>query len=768
MVQQRRYSTIESRHWGPPTGGVDQRALSRVAFVNGKQGAIGAPRDPATCMARRRSEEPWTSTAATDDAGHGIHRVTGCRNYYLLVLHSLDGKQDGFVEILTTSRTARSVCQAPGNVVVRKVKVYVPRCGKSSRGRALAEPSHPAFKLLNDGVPAGNLAWMMMLAADGKPQARGVSVPVRETTLWRGGSSVSVAFNSTLVPSPSWGRSQHLRAKATHRPEARCWRPEESAAHKQTEEATGLTRSGSCLTELLYAHPTSSRGIVHHDSPSRSGYDRASVARPPPFSLVSGLMPESTPPSKVNLPRTVGPQVVPNRLALRADKMPANIADFPPSVIYSWPPANYVDPVQRTWLVPYAAVAQAATTLFIAMRLFLRAKNQAGPLGLDDVSVEIHLYYKTVADMPQLMLIPAFLASSMFTALCIVSAEHYGIGRHIWDVEFDKFEGLALLAWISEIAFLISTSSAKTSVLLSLRRLARGTNAKRWKYAISCAIAFTWCYSSACILALLLSCRPVSAYWRAFNVLYALSGKFSCTDTRVLNPINGCLAVVSDLYSVLLPMAMLWNFECPRRQKIALNLMFSLGLVVVAVGSVRTYYLYQLGYTQDPSWLGMYLYLWSDLEIQLSIICASAPALRVFFRQYVRHSVVSRVVEPTGSNFDDEDITSKSRFSYLEAVKNLPRRMKSTNHRPPVLETSGDAEQLFARQDEKHPESSTTTTPVEPVIKTPEEYEAFALRNLQKNRPPMRVSIARQASEHSVSPASSPLPQSFWDAGEKC
>nr|POE71378.1 hypothetical protein CFP56_62473 [Quercus suber] len=362
------------------------------------------------------------------------------------------------------------------------------------------------------------------------------------------------------------------------------------------------------------------------------------------------------------------------------------------------------------------------------------------------------------------MLVPAFLASTMFTTLCIISAKHYGIGRHIWDVEFDKFQGLALLAWISEIAFLISTSAAKTSVLLSLRRLARGTNAKRWRSAISCAVAFTWCYSSACILALLLSCRPVNAYWKAFNVLYAQSGNFSCTDTRALNPINGCLAVLSDLYSVLLPMAMLWNFECPRRQKIALNFMFSIGLVVVAVGSVRTYYLYQLGYTGDPSWLGMKIFLWSDLEIQLSIICASAPALRVFFRQYIRNSIIPRNLEPTGSNFEDDEMTSKSRFSYLEAVKNLPRRMKSTSNRAPVTEMSGDWEQPFAPQDEKQPESSTTVAPIEPVIKTPEEYEEFALRNLQRNRPPMRVSITRQISQHSASPATSPIPQWYSPA----
>lgn len=74
------------------------------------------------------------------------------------------------------------------------------------------------------------------------------------------------------------------------------------------------------------------------------------------------------------------------------------------------------------------------------------------------------------------------------------------------------------------------------------------------------------------------------------------------------------------------------------RFRVALNTIFSLGLVVVAAGCARTYYGTKLGYSYDPSWTGYYLNLWSNLEVQLSIICASAPALRVFFRRYLRHS----------------------------------------------------------------------------------------------------------------------------------
>lgn len=95
------------------------------------------------------------------------------------------------------------------------------------------------------------------------------------------------------------------------------------------------------------------------------------------------------------------------------------------------------------------------------------------------------------------------------------------------------------------------------------------------------------------------------------------------------------MSVASDLYSVLLPCIMLYKFDAPRRQKIALNVIFSLGLLVVAAGSVRTYYLEKIGHSVDLTWDGYDVLVWAQLETQLSLICASAPALRVFFRTYL-------------------------------------------------------------------------------------------------------------------------------------
>jgi hypothetical protein len=96
--------------------------------------------------------------------------------------------------------------------------------------------------------------------------------------------------------------------------------------------------------------------------------------------------------------------------------MPGNLRGIPTSVISTWPAPNYEHPAdRRTWIVPFAGIFQGIMMIVVGMRLWLRLRNQAGQLGLDD-----------------LLLVPAFLSATMFTVLVILSNQRYGIDRHIW------------------------------------------------------------------------------------------------------------------------------------------------------------------------------------------------------------------------------------------------------------------------------------------------------------------------------------------------
>jgi hypothetical protein len=219
------------------------------------------------------------------------------------------------------------------------------------------------------------------------------------------------------------------------------------------------------------------------------------------------------------------------------------------------------------------------------------------------------------------------------------------------------FVPLAFMGWGAEVTYLASTGCTKCSILFFYRRLTKGSYNMRWKYAIITAITFTALYSLAFILMLIFSCSPTEAYWKSFNPYY--QEKFHCIESKYSNVLSGAMSVLSDLYSVLLPCIMLHNFDAPRRQKIALNIIFSLGLLVVAAGSVRTYYLEKVGHSNDLTYDGYDVLVWAQLETQLSLICASAPTLRVFFRDYLSIPVLRALSSARTGSRRDSRRTSK-------------------------------------------------------------------------------------------------------------
>jgi hypothetical protein len=178
----------------------------------------------------------------------------------------------------------------------------------------------------------------------------------------------------------------------------------------------------------------------------------------------------------------------------------------------------------------------------------------------------------------------------MFTIAGFLYTDWTQGSRHVWDVEPDERSNVVFCMWLAEIAFLFCGSFTKISILLFYRRLVAGTYSIRYKWLIWFAIAFTVSYTVVFGVILLVNCTPIEAYWMAFDFVYALTADYTCMETRAINTIAGVCAVLGDCYAVALPCVLTWKLQMPRRQKIALNVIFCLGLVVVAAGGVRTYW----------------------------------------------------------------------------------------------------------------------------------------------------------------------------------
>lgn len=75
-----------------------------------------------------------------------------------------------------------------------------------------------------------------------------------------------------------------------------------------------------------------------------------------------------------------------------------------------------------------------------------------------------------------------------------------------------------------------------------------------------------------------------------------------------------------------------------------------------------------IGHASDVSWDIFDLFVWAQVELQLGIMCASAPSLRVFIRRYLGSGVASRRSKFTGANIFDTGLSNDKSITVLRSI----------------------------------------------------------------------------------------------------
>ncbi|KAJ4415021.1 hypothetical protein N0V82_007603 [Gnomoniopsis sp. IMI 355080] len=173
--------------------------------------------------------------------------------------------------------------------------------------------------------------------------------------------------------------------------------------------------------------------------------------------------------------------------------------------------------------------------------------------------------------------------------------------------------------------------------------------------------------------------------------------------------------IVTDIWILALPMKTLGILNRPTKEKIALVCIFGAGTFAAIMSIVRLQSIYQFTLSTDPSRDGIPVNLYSMLEVNTAILCASVPALKPIFTwrkvQNFRHpnKYPGRMDDSIGSDGTAKpDIfhrkpSDASLYPHLETV-NLTHL--STSRSPPVSPTwkqdQHDSRPPSARDDSEH------------------------------------------------------------------
>ncbi|KAJ6256004.1 hypothetical protein Dda_9298 [Drechslerella dactyloides] len=227
----------------------------------------------------------------------------------------------------------------------------------------------------------------------------------------------------------------------------------------------------------------------------------------------------------------------------------------------------------------------------------------------------------------------AILGTIFALALSAVSLNMltYGYGNHLWqlgqmDTLINRLQLMVKSLIACNILQAFSLSLAKTSIIILYNRI---FHAHTWLcHATQAILAICWIM---CLLTLFLSvfqCRPIRAAWDF--------GSFDRTGTTCINIQAYIYAVIAvniftDVMLVFLPIVPIARLRLPWKKKIAVCLLFLVGFFSCMASVVRMYSLRGLR-DLDISFTSNSSLLWSIIETDVALLCASCPAIRFTFK----------------------------------------------------------------------------------------------------------------------------------------
>ena len=174
------------------------------------------------------------------------------------------------------------------------------------------------------------------------------------------------------------------------------------------------------------------------------------------------------------------------------------------------------------------------------------------------------------------LIIFALLFATLLSTSCLLG-EHFGLGKHLWNLDSDLMALPSDVARITKILYgcYLSYSSAitftKLSIIATYIRIFPNGGHLRWTvYGVGAVVLSFWITS---IFAIIFTCVPVQAAW-----------DYTITDAKCFGVVKyfyvaAAFNIGTDLLLCFLPMPTFWALSMPRSQRFILCMLFGIGIL---------------------------------------------------------------------------------------------------------------------------------------------------------------------------------------------
>ncbi|KAF2826496.1 hypothetical protein CC86DRAFT_351203 [Ophiobolus disseminans] len=238
----------------------------------------------------------------------------------------------------------------------------------------------------------------------------------------------------------------------------------------------------------------------------------------------------------------------------------------------------------------------------VCLRVFTRLRYKA--VGREDYTIVLAMIF------------------TLLTGILQILQANAGNGKHTVFIPYPHgVEKMLKFLFFSIITYNFSLTFIKVSIILQYQRIF-AVREMRIPLQIAMGICVAWGITT--FFTSTFSCVPVNAYWSVSERPNA-----RCTKEQTVWFANASINIFTDLMVATLPVKPLWGLQIPKRQKIALVGILTIGWFVCVVSILRLNALVVFtSHPEDPVYYSAATAYWSAIEINLGIVCASLPALK--------------------------------------------------------------------------------------------------------------------------------------------
>ncbi|KAK0121373.1 hypothetical protein ONS96_011547 [Cadophora gregata f. sp. sojae] len=176
--------------------------------------------------------------------------------------------------------------------------------------------------------------------------------------------------------------------------------------------------------------------------------------------------------------------------------------------------------------------------------------------------------------------------------------------------------------FVEELYYVLMHWVIKMAFLLFYLRFAT----KRFRTLVYCTIGLNCAFTVIQWLIYCLQCIPIDAFFHP-----ELHPGVKCIDNAVLAFVPAALNIFTDICIVVLPIQPLWAIQISLRKRLMLLSIISLGGIVVLISILRLTVPLEFQKMTDFTYSLGKIIIISCIELEVAIMAANAPSLRILF-----------------------------------------------------------------------------------------------------------------------------------------